>query len=341
MTFASPWVFWIVAPACVVWAGAWLWLTLASQGRRARSHGLRFSSLALLTPARPTLRIRLRPYLAGLRVMAVGLLVIALARPQTVHSRREVASEGVAIVLVLDTSGTMRALDMDSGPFEMRRSRLQVAKEVVAGFVDGRPDDPIGMVVFAENAFTQCPLTLDHAILHTLLAKIEVGMAGETTAIGTAIAIAVKRLGSSPAKSKVVVLLTDGRNNAGTLTPDFAAQIAKSMGVKVYTIGVGTYDKAPFVVDSPFGKRVVYEAVDLDDKQLTDIANATGAAYFRGVDADHLKAIYAEIDRLEKTKIEMFSSLDITEHYLPWVLAALALLCLEVVLMRTYARKVP
>lgn len=341
MTFAAPWVFWIGVPAGLVWAVAWLWLTLAGRGRHARSHGLRFSSVALFDPARPTLRVRIRPYLAGLRIVTVALLLFALARPQTVRSRREVASEGVAIVLVLDTSGTMRALDMDSGPFEMRRSRLQVAKDVVAGFVDGRPDDPIGMVVFAENAFTQCPLTLDHAILHTLLEHVEVGMAGETTAIGNAIAIAVKRLKNSQAKSKVVVLLTDGRNNAGTLTPDFAAQIAKSLGVKVYTIGVGTYDKAPFVVDSPFGKRVVYEAVDLDDKQLTDIAAATGAAYFRAQDADHLKAIYAEIDRLEKTRIEMFSSLDITEHYLPLVLFALALLCVEVVLMRTWARKVP
>jgi Ca-activated chloride channel family protein len=341
MTFASPWVFWLIAPLAVLWAAAWLYLTFAWQGRESRTHGLRYSSLALLGQAQPTLRIRLRPYVAALRIVAVALIVVALARPQTVRARREVASEGVAIVLVLDTSGTMRALDMDPGPIGLRRSRLQVAKDVVAGFIDGRPDDPIGMVVFGDTAFTQCPLTLDHNILGSLLTRVEVDMAGDRTAIGTAIAVAVRRLRTSPAKSKVAILLTDGRNNAGELSPQLAAEIAKKLGIKVYTIGVGSYGRAPFVIDTPFGKQIEYMNEDLDDKQLTEIATTTGAAYFRAQDAGHLKAIYAEIDRLEKTKVEMFSSLDITEHYFGFVIAALLLACIEFVVMRTYARKVP
>jgi Ca-activated chloride channel family protein len=199
----------------------------------------------------------------------------------------------------------------------------------------------IGLVVFGEEAFTQCPLTLDHPVLVDLLHDIQVGIAGDRTAIGSGLGTAVKRLQKSKAKSKVVVLLTDGRNNAGTLAPTTAAELAKSQHVKVYAIGAGTRGRAPFLVDSMFGSRVVYQDVEIDDDGLKAIAESTGGAYYRAEDREALRQIYGEIDRLERTEITTKSYVEYKDRY-PWlVLAALALLVLEVALLQTRLRALP
>jgi Ca-activated chloride channel family protein len=274
-------------------------------------------------------------------VLAVLLLMLGMARPQTGRTHNKVRTEGIDIVLVVDTSGSMQALDLDRGPIERRRNRLQVVEEVVERFVKKRDNDQIGLVVFGTEAFTQCPLTLDHGIIASFLERIEIGMAGEQTAIGSALGTAVKRLKESQAKSKVVVLLTDGRSNAGSLSPRKAAEVAETFGVKVYTIGAGTRGQAPLIVDSFFGKQVVYQDVEIDEKTLTEIAERTGGAYFRAEDATALQAIYDQIDEMEKTEITMHSYMEYNEQFRWFVYPALGLLLAEVLLLGTRFRKLP
>jgi Ca-activated chloride channel family protein len=242
----------------------------------------------------------------------------------------------------MDTSGSMQALDLDTDlAIQRRRNRLEVVKDVVREFVEGRPNDMVGLVVFGEEAFTQCPLTLDHPVLLDLLGDIEIGIAGDRTAIGSGLGTAVKRLQKSKAKSKVVVLLTDGRNNAGTLAPDTAAELARSQNVKVYTIGAGTRGRAPFLVDSMFGSRVVYQDVEIDDDALRAIAETTGGAYYRAEDREALRHIYAEIDRLERTEITTKSYVEYKDRY-PWFLiGTLGLVLIEVTLLGTRLRGLP
>jgi Ca-activated chloride channel family protein len=277
-----------------------------------------------------------------LRLVTVALLVMAMARPQTGRKLTQVSSEGIDIVLVMDTSGSMQALDLDADrPIQRRRNRLEVAKDVVREFVEGRANDLVGLVVFGDDAFTQCPLTLDHAVLLDLLADVEVGVAGDRTAIGSAIGTAVKRLRQSKAKSKVVVLLTDGRSNAGTLAPATAAELARTQGVKIYTIGAGTRGRAPFLVDSVFGPRVVYQDVDIDEAQLRSIAETTGGAYYRAEEREALRSIYDEIDRLERTEITTQSYVEYEDRYSWFVVAALGLLMVEVALLGTRLRALP
>ena len=203
-----------------------------------------------------------------LRFIAITLFIIAFARPQEGHKRTEILSQGVDIVLAIDTSGSMQALDFKKN--ETQVTRLSVVKDVVAEFVKNRETDRIGMVVFGANAFTQCPLTLDQNILLSFLDKLKIGMAGDATAIGSAIGISARRLKDLESKSKVIILLTDGRNNSGAISPLQAAEIAKSLGIKVYTIGVGKRGKAPFLVDSIFGKRLIYQNVDIDEEVPED-----------------------------------------------------------------------
>ena len=214
-----------------------------------------------------------------LRFIAITLFIIAFARPQEGHKRTEILSQGVDIVLAIDTSGSMQALDFKKN--ETQITRLSVVKDVVAEFVKNREMDRIGMVVFGANAFTQCPLTLDQNILLSFLNKLKIGMAGDATAIGSAIGISARRLKDLKSKSKVIILLTDGRNNSGAISPLQAAEIAKSLGIKVYTIGVGKRGKAPFLVDSIFGKRLIYQNVDIDEEVLNKISKMTAAKYFR------------------------------------------------------------
>ncbi|MFQ5351436.1 MAG: VWA domain-containing protein, partial [Thermoanaerobaculia bacterium] len=222
-----------------------------------------------------------------------------------------------------------------------RRNRLEVARAVVDRFVQKRQNDQIGMVVFGNEAFTQCPLTLDHGVVVAFLERLEIGMAGDGTAIGSALGTAVKRLRDSEAESKVIILLTDGRNNAGPLSPRKAAEIAQTFDTRVYTVGVGTRGKAPFIVDSLFGKRVIYEDVEIDEEMLREIAGRTGGSYFRAEDSAALAEIYDEIDRLETSEITTESYMEYDERYRRLVLPALGLLLLETLLLGTRFRKLP
>jgi Ca-activated chloride channel family protein len=222
-----------------------------------------------------------------------------------------------------------------------RVTRLQSVKNVVAEFIKNRPNDRIGMVVFGEDAFTQAPQTLDHGILLSFLEEVKIGMAGDRTAIGLAVGIAVKRIKDLPSKSKVLILLTDGSNNVNTLSPEKASEIAKSFGVKIYTIGVGSKGKAPFLVEGIFGQRLVYQQVDIDEETLKKIADITGGRYYRATDTESLKKIYDEIDQLERTEITRREYVEYEEHYAAFSFFGLGFLLLEILLGHTFFRKLP
>ena len=274
-----------------------------------------------------------------LKALAFSLLIIALARPQEGHKRSQVLSAGVDIVLAIDTSGSMQALDFMKE--EKRIDRLEVVKDVVAEFIATRENDRMGMVVFGQEAFTQCPLTLDHNILLSFLKNLEIGVAGDSTAIGSAIGIATKRLKDLKSKSKVIILLTDGRNNAGSLSPLQAAEIGKTYGIKIYTIGVGTRGKAPFLVDSIFGKQYVYQNVEIDEKTLQAIAQKTGGKYFRATDRESLKNIYQQIDSLEKTEVKILDRSEYRELFPYFLIPGLILFLAEILLSHTRLRRIP
>ena len=274
-----------------------------------------------------------------LRFIAITLFIIAFARPQEGHKRTEILSQGVDIVLAIDTSGSMQALDFKKN--ETQVTRLSVVKDVVAEFVKNREMDRIGMVVFGANAFTQCPLTLDQNILLSFLNKLKIGMAGDATAIGAAIGISARRLKDLKSKSKVIILLTDGRNNSGAISPLQAAEIAKSLGIKVYTIGVGKRGKAPFLVDSIFGKRLIYQNVDIDEEVLKEISKMTDAKYFRATDLKSLKDIYKQIDLLEKSEVKSIDHSDHKELFHYFLIPGLILLLTEIILSNSFLRKLP
>jgi Ca-activated chloride channel family protein len=272
----------------------------------------------------------------ALRVAVLALLILAIARPQTGQSEYTTHTEGVDSLLVLDTSGSMQAQDFKP------KNRLHVAKEVVKEFVDIRENDRIGLVVFAAHAITQCPLTLDYPVLTGLIDEVEIGMLEDGTAIGVALATAVNRLKNSEARSRVVVLLTDGQNNAGMIDPVTAAKVAAALGIKVYTIGVGTKGKAPMPVNDPvFGNRTILVEVNLDEEILTKIAELTDGRYFRATDRDELVEIYQQIDELEKTRIESETFVNYTDRYRWFALPALCLFLLELGLAQTVLREVP
>jgi len=339
-SFADLRMLWVLVPLFLLWVAAWgLWPRV--RGIR-RWSVVRYSSIASLKSLRGSRTLLLRRVVLALRIVVVALLVIAMTRPQTGRKHTQVRTEGVDIVLVLDTSGSMQALDLDADrAIHRRRNRLEVAKDVVEEFVRKRETDQVGLVVFGDEAFTQCPLTLDHGIVATFLDHVQIGMAGDATAIGSALGTAVKRLRDSQAKSKVIILLTDGRSNAGSLAPAKAAQIAKTFDIKIYTIGAGTRGKAPFLVDSFFGKQVIYQSVQIDEDSLREIADLTGGTYFRAEDTAALEAIYSEIDDLEKTEITTHTYMEYNERYRKFVLPALGLLIFEVVLLGTRFRKLP
>tara|TARA_B100001146_G_scaffold6242_1_gene5500 strand:+ start:330 stop:1169 length:840 start_codon:yes stop_codon:yes gene_type:complete len=274
-----------------------------------------------------------------LRFLAITLFIIAFARPQEGHKRTEILSQGVDIVLAIDTSGSMQALDFKKN--ETQVTRLSVVKDVVAEFVKNREMDRIGMVVFGANAFTQCPLTLDQNILLSFLDKLKIGMAGDATAIGSAIGISARRLKDLKSKSKVIILLTDGRNNSGAISPLQAAEIAKSLGIKVYTIGVGKRGKAPFLVDSIFGKRLIYQNVDIDEEVLNKISKMTDAKYFRATDLKSLKDIYKQIDLLEKSEVKSIDHSEHKELFHYFLIPGLILLLTEIVFSNSFLRRLP
>ena len=275
----------------------------------------------------------------ALRTAALVLLLLAAARPQLYNVSREVRTPGVDIVLALDTSGSMRALDfkIDGDPV----TRLTAVKKVVGEFIEKRRDDRIGLVVFGDEAFTQAPLTLDKGLLLGLVGKMEVGMAGDRTAIGSAVAVAGKRLKDVAGKSKILILLTDGRHNAGEVTPVQAAEAVRAVGVKVYTIGVGGKGPAPFAVDTIFGRRIVEQMVDLDEETLTTVARLGGGRYFRAADSTQLAEIYDIIDREEKTEAKVKEFFHFRELYHFLLIPALFLIGLEILLRASRLRVLP
>jgi Ca-activated chloride channel homolog len=323
----------------------WLFLLLAIiplliyRALKNRPATLHFSSLDSLK----SLHSKGMEFLAAtpliLRCLAIALLVTALARPQEGRKSTEILSAGVDILLAIDTSGSMRAVDFEKNNQPV--DRLTVVKDVVSEFIKSREFDRMGMVVFGNEAFTQCPLTLDHNILHSFLNKLEIGVAGDSTAIGSAIGISVKRLKDLASKSKVIILLTDGRNNAGNITPFQAAEIAKTFGIKIYTVGVGTKGQAPFPMNTPFGQKMLMQRVAIDEDALKKIAEQTGGRYFRATDSDSLKQIYAQIDSLEKSEVKWIDHSEYRELFPLFLIPALLLLLTEIVLAQTRLRRVP
>jgi len=298
---------------------------------------VRYSDLSLVRTGRRTYRQRMRPLLFVLRILAVAMLFVAMARPQSGEEQRDIETEGIDIMLVLDVSSSMKAEDFKP------HNRLFVAKEEIGKFIDRRVNDRIGLVVFAKSSFTQCPLTLDYGVLKSFLEQVDFGIVdGNMTAIGSALANAVNRLRHSDGKSRVIVLLTDGENNVWEIDPITAANIAKTMEIKIYTIGAGKPGNAMFPVDDPlFGKRYVYAPTQIDEETLTEIAEITGGQYFRARSEEELDQIYAEIDEMEKTKIEVKEYIQYRELFFGFLLAGFGLLVFEMVLSQTYLRKIP
>ena len=295
---------------------------------------MQFSSLRAFRGIRHAGRVWLRHVLFALKVLAIVFLVTALARPQSSNSWQTYTSEGIDIVLGLDISTSMLARDFSP-------DRLEAAKEVATKFILERPQDRIGLVVFAGESFTQCPLTTDQAVLVNLLREVQSGMIEDGTALGLGLANAVNRLKDSPAKSKVVILLTDGVNNRGAIAPVTAAELAKTYGIRVYTIGVGTYGEAPYPVPSPFGVQLQNMRVEIDEDVLRQIATVTGGQYFRATDNSKLEQIYKEIDQLEKSKMEVKHFSKKQEQYFWFGLIGVLLLVGEALLRYTLLRKIP
>ncbi len=276
----------------------------------------------------------LRPLLFIFRLLTISCLIIGLARPQTRNDEQLVNGEGIDIVLCLDISGSMLAQDFTP-------NRMEAAKNVASEFIDNRPTDRIGLVIFSGEAFTMCPLTTDRSVLKTQLFNVSSGLLEDGTAIGSGLATGVDRLRNSPSKSKVIILLTDGENNGGLIDPNTAKEIAKSVGVRVYTVGMGTEGFAPVPVQTPGGVVMQREKVNIDEKLLTQIANETGGHYYRAKDNESLKAIYTEIDRLEKSRIEVSNIRRYSEQFFPFAFAASIFLLLELLLRWTLLRKFP
>lgn len=279
-------------------------------------------------------KVYLRHFPFILRVAAVTLLIVILARPQSTNSWQNSSTEGIDIVMAMDVSTSMLAEDL-------KPNRLEASKDVAASFINGRPNDNIGLVVFSAESFTQCPLTTDHSVLLNLFKDIQPGIIEDGTAIGLGLANAVSRIKDSHAKSKVIILLTDGMNNAGEIAPVTAAEIAKTFGVRVYTIGVGTRGEAPYPFPTAFGVQYQNVPVDIDEPTLKQISATTGAQYFRATDNASLKEIYTEIDKMEKTKISVQEYSKKQEEYKNWALLVFALLLIEVLLRNTLLRNIP
>ena len=327
VSFAYSWVlyFLIVIPLLLTW--------YFLKGKKS-SVAVKYSSLSIFKNVPVTVKERLRHLPFILRMVALGLLIVALARPQSFISGENVNTEGIDISMVLDISGSMLAEDL-------KPNRLNAAKIVIDNFIKGRTSDRIGLVVFARDAFTQCPLTIDYNVLRNLLAEIHSGMIEDGTAIGNAIANGVNRLKESNAKSRIIILLTDGVNNSGEVDPISAAEIAKTFGIRIYTIGVGTRGEAPYPVKTPFGTRYQMVPVEIDENVLREISKITDGQYFRATDNQTLKDIYDKIDRLEKTKIEITSYRNAKELYYSWLGGGVIILLLELGLSRTIFRKIP
>ena len=330
MQFASPHYLWLLTLLAPMTA-YYVWRTM--QGGAA----IRISTVAGVLHAPKTVRHYLRHLPFALRAAAFALLVVALARPQDVEQNVRTNTEGIDIMLAIDVSGSMLARDF-------KPDRITAAKEVAGSFIADRYGDRIGLVAFAGEAFTQSPLTTDQSTLQTLLARIRSGLIEDGTAIGNGLATAINRLRESEAKSKVIILLTDGVNNRGQIAPMTAAEIARAQGIRVYTIGVGTEGTAPYPAVDIYGQPtgdVVMAKVEIDEKTLGAMADLTGGKYFRATDNAKLKAIYDEINQLEKSKVEVTERISYHERFLVWALAALGALLLEFLLSNLVLKRIP
>lgn len=326
--FAYPAFFWLLLliPLLVYWY-------MLRQTRQQSA--MEVSSLQGLKGLPLSWKVRLRPVLPALRILAYAALVVALARPQTSNTSESIDSEGIDIAMAIDISGSMLAEDLQP-------NRLEAAKKVAIDFVDRRISDRIGLVIFSGESFTQCPITTDHAVLKNQIMQVKSGMLQDGTAIGMGLATSVDRLRTSKAKSKVIILLTDGVNNTGLIDPLTALDISKAFKIRVYTIGVGTYGKAPFPVALPDGSiQMQMQDVQLDEPLMKKISAETGGKYFRATNNRDLQNIYGEIDKLEKTKVEITSYKRYAEHFFPFAILALACILLEIVLRYTAFRSLP
>ena len=325
ITFSQPWFFalLILLPVLIAWY-------VTSGNRRLGAVMISDISAKGLSSWKTTFRHL--PFV--LRLLALVFLIAVIARPQTKYEEQHSEGEGVDIILCIDVSGSMTAQDLTP-------NRLEAAKNVAIDFVNKRLTDRIGIVIFSGESFTQCPLTTDHNVLLSAIQNIRNGLLEDGTAIGAGLGTSVDRLRTSKSKTKVVILLTDGENNGGLIDPQTAKEIAKAFSIKVYTIGVGTDGYAPQPVQTPMGIVMQNGKVSIDEKLLKEIASETGGKYFRAKDNQGLAGIYNEIDGLERSKIEVTTRTRHTEKFFPFIIAALALIVLEVLLRFTIFRKFP
>lgn len=327
ISFAYSWVLYLLVlmPALIYW----YW-----KNKDRVSPNLTYSSLKMFGSVPKSIKERLIHFPPVLRIIAIALLIVAFARPQSFSSGENIYTEGIDIAMVLDISGSMLAEDF-------KPNRLEAAKNVINDFIKRRTTDKIGLVIFSGESFTQCPLTIDYSVLRNLLSQIHSGMIDDGTAIGNAIANGVNRLKDSQAKSKVMILLTDGVNNAGEIDPITSAQIAQKFGIRIYTVGIGTIGEAPYPFDTPFGKRYQMVPVEIDENLLKQISNITGGKYYRATNNKKLAEIYNEIDKLEKTRVEVTSYRNAKELYFAWALGGLLLLLTEFGLSKLYLKRIP
>ncbi len=327
VTFAYQWVLYglLIIPFLAVW----YWYN-----EKKHSPSVTFSSLTLFEKFNTNWRERLRHTPVLFRLIALVLLIIALARPQSFTSGENIFTEGIDIVLTIDISGSMLAEDF-------KPNRMEAAKQISDQFIQGRTSDRIGLVIFAGESFTQCPLTIDYNVLRNLLREVKTGMIEDGTAIGNALANSVSRLKDSDTKSKVIILLTDGVSNRGEVDPMTAAEMARLYGIRVYTVGVGSRGEAPFPVSTPFGVKYQMVPADIDEPLLIKIAELTNGNYFRATDNRKLEEIFNEIDQLERTKVEVTTYRSAKELFYGWLSGGLLLLLIELTLAKTIFRKIP
>lgn len=325
--FARPEAFWLllVIPLLI----AWYWY----QHRKQQAH-ISYSDNSLFKGAPISLRQRLLHLPFALKMLVLAALTIALARPQSTSQRKDVSVKGIDIMMAMDVSSSMLAQDL-------KPNRLEASKKVAEDFIKGRPNDRVGLVIFSGEAFTQCPLTTDHQVLLNLFTKVSSGMIEDGTAIGDGLATAISRLKDSQAISKVIILLTDGVSNMGALDASSAAEIAKMYGIRVYTIGVGSQGYAPYPVQTPFGVRHQQMEVKIDEALLQQIAQTTDGQYFRATSNAKLKAIYHEIDEMEKSKIDVSVFSKQHEEFHLWAWIAMGLFLLMIVLKYTLLKTLP
>ena len=327
MIFDNPWyllLLLLLIPAIV-------WYVLKHKTAQA---SMNVSSTEAFDKMPRSYKVYLRHVVFALRMLAIACVIVILARPMTTDSWHKSSTEGVDVMVALDISGSM--LSRDFSP-----NRLEAAKNVAAQFIAGREYDNIGLVVFAGEGFTMCPMTTDHAVLLNLMKDVDCGMLVDGTAVGDGLATAVNRIKDGPAKSKTIILLTDGTNNAGIVDPITAAEIARSYGIRVYTIGVGTKGMAPSPVMPPYGIRYQNMPVEIDEDKLRQIASIGDGQYFRATDENVLKRVFAEIDQMEKTKLSVQQFSRREEAYMPWAILAMLLLGIEIFIRYTLLRNVP